>query len=85
MLWVGEWTALPALVADEGDDHGVEVEEEHEQVEAELDEGFLLVHVQLAEDLGRVEEVLVFEDSVRTYHISIVFVFQSRLSPRHVS
>jgi hypothetical protein len=29
------------LVADEGDDHAVEVEEEHEQVETELDEGFL--------------------------------------------
>lgn len=31
-------------------------------MEAELDEALLLVHVQLAEDLGRVEEVLVFED-----------------------
>lgn len=53
---------LPRLVPDQGHDHGVEVEEEHEQVEAELDEGLLLVHVQLAEDLGRVEEVLVLED-----------------------
>jgi len=26
------------LVADEGDDHAVEVEEEHDEVEAELDE-----------------------------------------------
>lgn len=26
------------LVSDESDDHGVKVEEEHEQVEAELDE-----------------------------------------------
>jgi len=26
------------FVADEGDDHAVEVEEEHEQVETELDE-----------------------------------------------
>lgn len=54
---------LPRLVPDQSDDHGVEVEEEHEQVEAELDEGLLLVHVQLAEDLGRVQEVLVLEDS----------------------
>lgn len=32
---------LRRLVADEGDNHAVEVEEEHEQVEAELDKGFL--------------------------------------------
>ena len=50
------------LVADEGDDHAVEVEEEHQQVETELDERLLLVYVQLAEDLGRVEQVLVLED-----------------------
>ena len=31
-------THLVRFVADEGDDHAVEVEEEHEQVEAELDE-----------------------------------------------
>lgn len=30
------------LVADEGNDHAVQVEEEHEQVEAQLDEGFLV-------------------------------------------
>lgn len=30
-----------ALVSDQGDDHAVEVEEEHDEVEAELDEGFL--------------------------------------------
>ena len=29
------------LVADEGNDHAVEVEEEHDQVETELDERFL--------------------------------------------
>jgi hypothetical protein len=29
------------LVADEGDDHAVQVEEEHDQVETELDERFL--------------------------------------------
>ena len=32
---------LMRLVADEGDNHAVEVEEEHEQMEAQLDEGFL--------------------------------------------
>lgn len=42
------------LVPYQGDDHAVEVEEEHDEVKAELDEGFLLVHVQLAENLGGV-------------------------------
>jgi hypothetical protein len=32
---------LVRLVADEGDNHAVEVEEKHEQVETELDERFL--------------------------------------------
>ena len=30
-----------ALILDQGDDHAVQVEEEHDEVEAELDEGFL--------------------------------------------
>jgi hypothetical protein len=29
------------LIADQGDDHAVQVVEEHDQVESELDEGFL--------------------------------------------
>jgi hypothetical protein len=33
---------LVRLVTDKGDNHAVEVEEEHEQVETQLDEGFLL-------------------------------------------
>ena len=32
---------LVRLVADEGDDHAVQVEEEHQQVETQLDERFL--------------------------------------------
>ena len=52
------------LVTDEGDNHAVEVEEEHEQVETKLDEGLLLVHVELPEDLRRVQKMLVFEDPV---------------------
>ena len=32
---------LVRLVTDEGDNHAVEIEEEHDQVETELDEGFL--------------------------------------------
>lgn len=32
---------LVGLVADEGNNHAVEVEEEHEQVKGQLDEGFL--------------------------------------------
>jgi hypothetical protein len=38
--WFGS-NSLVRLVANEGDDHAVEVEEEHDEVEAELDEGFL--------------------------------------------
>lgn len=30
------------LVADEGDDHAVEIKEEHDQVETKLDKGFLI-------------------------------------------
>lgn len=50
------------LVADKGNDHAVEVEEEHQKVETKLDEGFLLVYIELAEDLGRVKKVLVVID-----------------------
>lgn len=50
------------LVADEGDDHAVEVEEEHDEVEAELDERFLLVYVELSENLSGIQKVLVLED-----------------------
>jgi len=59
--WFGS-SDLVGLVADEGDDHAVEVEEEHDEVEAKLDEGFLLMDVELSENLGRVKEVLVLED-----------------------
>jgi hypothetical protein len=51
------------LVADEGDNHTVEIEEEHQQVETKLDERFLLVHIKLPEDLCRIQEMLVLEDS----------------------
>jgi hypothetical protein len=34
-------TQSVALIADQGNDHAVEVEEEHEEMEAELDERFL--------------------------------------------
>jgi hypothetical protein len=71
---------LVRLVADESDDHAVEVEEEHEQVETEFDEGFLcsvsalspgailrwvsdlLVYVELPEDLGCIQKMLVLKD-----------------------
>jgi hypothetical protein len=33
------------FVPDEGNDHAVEIEKEHDQVEAELDEGFLVTAV----------------------------------------
>lgn len=47
------------LVSDQGDDHAVQVEEEQDEVETELCEGFLLMHVQLPEDLSRVQEMRV--------------------------
>jgi hypothetical protein len=50
------------VVLDESDNHAVEVEEEQHEVEAELDERFLLVHVKFPEDLGGVEQVRVVED-----------------------
>lgn len=43
--------------------HAVEVEEEHDEVEAQLDEALLFVHVELAEDLRGVEQVLLLVDS----------------------
>jgi hypothetical protein len=71
---------LVRLITNKGNDHAVEVEEEHQEMEAELDEGLLqilldtahltsemlttnpLVDVELAENLGRVQKVLVVED-----------------------
>jgi hypothetical protein len=73
-----------SLVLDQGNDHAVQVEEEEDEVEAELGEGFLqvvplvwilrgrtglwspylLVNVELAEDLGGVEEVGVVNDPI---------------------
>lgn len=47
VTWLGCWFAvgsrvsLRGLVSDESDDHAVEVEEEHQQVETQLEEGFL--------------------------------------------
>jgi hypothetical protein len=46
----GRSARLVGLVADESNDHAVEVEEEHEQVEAQLDERFL--HIVSALYLG---------------------------------
>lgn len=62
---VGFCTGLVRFVADQGNDHAVQVKEKHQEVETKLDERFLLVHVELAEDLGRIQEVLVLEDLLR--------------------
>lgn len=69
---------LPTLISNESYNHAVEVEEEHEQVEAEFDKGFFLVDVQFSEDLSSVEKVLVIIDPIRhilgySYHISKAF------------
>lgn len=72
---------LVRLITDQGNNHAVEVEEEHQEMETELDEGFLyvvscvhpeildikeethpLVNIELAENLGCVQKVLVVED-----------------------
>jgi hypothetical protein len=72
--------SLVRFLLDQGDDHAVlvslsqtrlgnapvEIEEEHYEVEAELDERFLLMHVKLPEYLSRVEQVLVVEDPARS-------------------
>lgn len=55
---------LPTFVSDESYNHRVEIEEEHQQVETQLDERLLLMDVELAEDLSRVKEMLVFKDPV---------------------
>jgi hypothetical protein len=76
------------LIADEGDNHAVEVEEEHQEMETELDERllygplavnkpdhysvqlYLLVNIQLAEDFGCVQKMLVLEDPIVTRSVS---------------
>jgi hypothetical protein len=50
---------LGGLVSDKSNDHAVEVKEEHDQVETQLEERFLLVDIELAENLSRIEEVSV--------------------------
>jgi len=59
---IGRSRCLVGLVPDQGDDHAVEVEKEHDEVETELDEGFLLVSVERPENFGCVEEMCVIED-----------------------
>lgn len=49
------------LITNQGDDHTVEVEEEHEKMEPKFDKGLLLVNVQLAEDLRRIQEMLIVD------------------------
>lgn len=75
---------MPRLIADKRNNHAVEVEEEHDEVEAELEEGllqytsvlsyyfsdgtrvaaYLLMHVQLAEDLRGIQQMGVVNDLV---------------------
>jgi len=53
---------LMRLVVNQGNNHAVEVEEEQDQVEAELEEGFLLVSVERPENLGGIEEMRIIQD-----------------------
>lgn len=66
--------ALVALILDQGDDHAVQVEEEHDEVEAELDEGLLLMDVEFPEDLGRVQEVGVVNNPTKDTRLAYVFL-----------
>ena len=59
---------LVSLVLDKGDDHAVEVEEEQDEMEAELREGFLLMHVQLPEDLSRIQKMCVVHNLLDVPH-----------------
>ena len=55
-LSAGYWCCSVALLSDKSHDHAVEVEEEHEEVETEFDEGFLVKLSQLK--LGNVFKLL---------------------------
>lgn len=50
------------LVPDQGNDHRVEVEEEHDKMETELDEGFLLVDIELSENFGGIKKMCVIDN-----------------------
>jgi len=45
------------LVSDQSNNHAIKVKEEHAKMEAEFEEGFLLVYIQLSEDLSSVKKV----------------------------
>jgi hypothetical protein len=70
-------SSLVSLVADEGDDHAVEVEEEHDQVEAELDEWFLCFLLAPFLCGNRVEKVLVLHDP--NIDISFSYIWRGAL------
>ena len=43
------------------DDHGVEVEEEHDQMESKLDETLFLVTIKSAENLRRIQHMMAIQ------------------------
>lgn len=55
---------LPTFISDQSHNHRVEVEEEHQQVESQFDKRLLLVDIEFAENLGRVEEVVLLHDPI---------------------
>jgi hypothetical protein len=57
-----EISQLGGLVSDKSNNHAVEVEEEHDEVETQLEERLLLMDVELAEDFSRIEEMSVVND-----------------------
>jgi len=50
------------FVPDQSDNHAVQVEEEQHQVETKLGKRFLLMNIELPEDLGGVEEMGVIDN-----------------------
>ena len=84
------------FVADEGNNHAVQVEEEHQQVETKLDEGFLvllihrslnmfgdaylLMNIQLPEDFCCIEQVVLLEDPIFRQRRVLIFLPSARTS-----
>jgi len=51
-----------SLIADQSDNHAIEVEEEHDKVETKLYERFLLMHIQFPKNFCRVQKMLVLKN-----------------------
>jgi hypothetical protein len=68
--WVDS-SSLVGFVADKGNDHAVEVEEEHDEMEAELDEGFLKLLLAACRPSRKAAQVLTFLWTLSFLKISV--------------